>query len=517
MRMKLTKFNKTQIALKSTTACDSRWFDAVSRIEREIQALQQYQDPVLRIPPGGSTTAQGQVLEEEFQELVAEFYSERVTPRILELEEEKRRLRASFHNTSTPIFRFPVELLSTIFLFATWGTLDRTSGLQGHLPLESIKLTHYPPGNYNSLMTLLLRKFSGIRRLAVEPYFWHWSQLPLNSTLTHIDLTGRDPNYAHWNRINGLDPLPSNSPSPAAFLNSLKPLQNLRSMRLSYMLPDLPISGHTLIAQPFPLPSLRNLDLTDFPDRIVGLFHFIRISGEADVAAFCDAREGETTDRKSAFTEVVRRMHASIGLDYGAQRRVKTLRLTFHAGAEILCEATSDNPSIIAKVAMDDFQGPLKIADLLDILKIHFTFSTLTSLVVDDIRGLDDHDVWERLGLAPSLQIITLHHSSPVDLVETLDRHPDPPFPDPFCPYFPALSTVEIVGLEEEAEEYEFNIEEFTRRLIRMCKRRIKFGYPLARLRIEESNCFEVEHVTKIKQRVPSLKVTWDRFSYSLV
>ncbi|KAJ3544660.1 hypothetical protein NMY22_g2695 [Coprinellus aureogranulatus] len=574
--------------------------DEASHVEREIELLTYYQESLV-------PTAR------ELRQLVDNVYPQGVAQRVLQLQEKKRGLVEMCRTFNIPVTRLPVELLSNVFLFATWETVDPASELEGHLPLESMKMTHvcsqwrnvslecvqlwsvldfkYPriceavldrgkhasftviykafsdDLNYKAkadavvlkvlsenlhrvqhfivkgavprtsgtcsalalkvldihtsfgsehLSTLLQRGFPSIQRLTLDPYLLSWSQLPLSSTLTHIELCGAE-DSAEYDSPVPPDGSGVNVPPPAAFLDSLKDLRNLQNLRLCCILPDLPILARPSDAQAFTLPALRNVDLIDKADRIAGLFNFVRVSDSAHLAAFCYDGDGVgANERKASFARLVNNIHASVGMEYGEQRCVQSLRLTFTTGLELHCKATSATSSRTAKLAIDDCWSPLKLAELLDILSNHFTFSMLTSLVVDDIQGLDDHDVWERLGLAPSLRIVTLHHSSPVDLVDTLDRHPDPPFPDPSCPYFPALSTIEIVGLEEEAEEYEFDVEEFTRRLIRMCKRRIKFGYPLIRLRIEESDCFKVEHVARIRQQLPSLKVVWDEFFHKL-
>ncbi|KAJ3532346.1 hypothetical protein NMY22_g7776 [Coprinellus aureogranulatus] len=371
--------------------------------------------------------------------------------------------------------------------------------------LETLVLTGV---NAPSNLDLFLQKGSPrLRHLALTvPHPQNWHELTLSTTLTHLELEN-----------GGRDKDDDIRPPPEIFIDMLKELLNLQSLTLWDMIPNFLNSNPEADSsiQRFSLPALRYLALIDDVHRLAEFLKHPRISAETNVHLYCNTNhEGDQDDddsedeRELEIAQLLDELQASIGPTHPSQRDVEALHLSYSAADIYHCTTFNLNDcSVVPNLTID--WPDTSTLDLLELLAPRLKLTTLTSLNVETGPGSSFTTPWSLFGRLPSLQIITLQEFD-FNFLEMMEQRPDPPLSDPSSPHFPALSTLEFIGVEED--EYELDMEECTRQLVEICKRRAKIGYPLSELHVQESGCFEADHITVIEQSIPSLAVVWDRY-----
>lgn len=339
----------------------------------------------------------------------------------------------------------------------------------------------YNPGEGHR--EFLRQGFPSLRHLDINRFHLSWSYLPLSATLTHLEIRSESGR---------------NRARASTFLKSLVNLWSLQSLHLSENLPDLSLLPDN--TPPFPLPSLRFLSLMDSVGYIADFLSLVRTYVAADAHIYCIGRdENEGGQPLTTLTRLTDKIFASTRNVYGAERNVETLRL-FSTGVDVNYHSEEGDPPAHPKLTIADDCSGNTAFELLDILMSHINFSTMTSLVIDEESELPFETPWLFLGRLPKLETITMHHILDLDLIEVLEGELNDVS-------FPALIALEFVEIDED---YELDMEECTCRLVRMLEKRRSAGFPLSVLRIEESACFEDEHIEKIRQVDASLVVLWD-------
>ncbi|KAJ3505307.1 hypothetical protein NMY22_g17629 [Coprinellus aureogranulatus] len=546
--------------------------ERIYNIDREIEVLQGcgpslFPNP---LPPATSTTTRGLLHQ------IHNLYTEKFLPRIQELERKRRNLAELHNRHSpvyqlpaevlSVMFVFatlghPVRALAGVLpatlLHVTHTRLQALEGCceglyrpeVGHRPVAStsgglqspsrtelaisghvrhlvihgalqVHAVAFPDSCLNSLPTLesliltggapfeLLDMFlraglPNLRRLELTlPRQPNWHELMLITTLTHLEMINEgDGNHT--------------APPPDVFIDLLKGLLSLQSLTLWDMIPDLWGSGDAVYSvSRFPLPALRYLALMDGANHVARFFKLLRIPEETNILIYLDGYDvDEDYDDDSegelelAMVRLFDELQTSTGQN-GSHRDVESLHLSFSA-VDIYYQPTTQDCPVVPNLAIADDWAKTAMPDLLNVLIPHLNLTTLTSLSVEKAQEFPFTIPWSLFGNLPSLQIITLQDFD-FDFIEIMEQRPKPPLSDLSIPHFPALSTLEFVGVEED--EYEFDMEDCTRRLVKICKSRAELSYPLSELHIKESSCFEADHISVIKRSVPSLAVVWDRY-----
>ncbi|TEB37123.1 hypothetical protein FA13DRAFT_1726255 [Coprinellus micaceus] len=363
----------------------------------------------------------------------------------------------------------------------------------------ALKLLALPEWKGAAVNAFLQKDFPSLRDLQVQPCrYIPWTSLPLNPALTRLQLR---------------NPGGSNRPGSSVFMAAMKGLPRLRFLSLCDMLPvfiwrALPSTPH------ISLPSLQHLDLVDNASRVSDFLDVTRFPNETEVYTHCTI-DGQADSRKTVLARVIRSVYEPGGARRSTRVRVKLLRLCWRSlevyyepsYSKALDESIEPRPNLTIRD-----EDCLDIREALLTLKLYLTFFTLTQLVVDDIQGLPHQSLWHLFGQLPNVQTITLQQSSPVAFLSALDRTPAPVGHYRPSLYFPSLSTIELVDLEEGGCEVDARA--LTARLIQKLRRRSAMGKGVHELYIEHSPYFQKYDIDIIKVSIPSLNVVWDGFQH---